>query len=143
MRKIFCDRCGKDITDEEKIGSAVFRWKDQEGHFIVSEAAVGYDSDYCPACMELMTTVASKIQAVEKTKPKKKAAAAAADQDTENEPKKPAKKGWAAKKEQIDTGKIGALYRNHWTPEQIADDMRLPIDVVRAQIAVITMEAPE
>lgn len=72
MRKIFCDRCGKDITDEEKIGSVLFSWKDQDG-LLRSQAAVGYDSDYCPACMELMITVASKIEAVGKTKPKKTA----------------------------------------------------------------------
>lgn len=115
MRKIICDRCGRDITPLEKLGYIAVNWRSSKTGDLTGDNP--YEAhDYCPACMEEILRVIDF-----------KAAAPEADPDpgepAEAEAVDEIKQAPAPKKKPIDKGKVFALNKAQWPIKKIADEM--------------------
>lgn len=98
MRKIYCDRCGKEIKHEADVFNARILDITKHCQFITAE------NDICGKCARDIAEYAKgqpADEAEEKTEEKKKA-------------------------ENIDIGKIKALWSAGWPVDDIAAEMNLP-----------------
>lgn len=104
MRKITCDRCGREIKGQKLIGYVVMGRRDVLDGKTVGDVKFR-DWDFCDKCMEELDAVIEN---------RKKPA---------TEPEK-----------KIDTGKVRALMDAGWTTEEIALDFHVPTDRIRQVI---------
>ncbi len=131
MIKYVCDRCGKDISDNERFGYIGISIRDKETGEVVAINDDFAECDYCDSCVE-------EIKAFIRNKPKKKVINRTkivikddenVSKSTETVAKQPAVKAeneqQAKKKNKIDVPKIFALKNAGWSVEKIAEEMRI------------------
>ena len=125
MKKIiyYCDRCHREI-DGRPVKLVVERW-DEDG-FVVEfpeDIAKAYaadlsDKDYCVECFETIAKLImpEEFDTAEEPEPI----------EEEPEPDKPKRK----RAQNIDMGKVGALYRSGKNAQWIADDMGISVKTI-------------
>lgn len=117
MIRIFCDRCGRDMTDEPAIGIIALNSMNNIDTCTIIDENEFEGRHYCAACM-------AEIRAVVGGKP-----APAREEPAKEEPaaeKKPSKASKPAEpRTKIDIGKILSLRNAGWAVKEIASDMGL------------------
>ncbi len=132
MKKVYCDRCGADITAQEAYGLIWMDYRDYEITLDMFYDSPWPDRDYCESCMaEILDFIKIKpgckaAPAVEEKKEEPVVAPEVpkvedVEEKAEPKPKKVAKA--TGKKKPLDKGKIGALYKAGWSVAKITDEI--------------------
>lgn len=113
MRKILCDRCGADLSKEERVGHIVIGYKDvyqdEEGITVEPIRSEYSDMDFCDNC----------IKEIEQVIAKKEIPVSIMNDSTENKQSKTKKEPQSS----IDIGKVMALRNAGWKIKDIAGEM--------------------
>lgn len=130
-----CDCCGKEILTDESYKAIVHKVMVQTGDYVVSDVETEMEKrDFCYDCMVKISDAIERVvktcglpftipanvnkdnfERIEKPAEVKKEEKHAAKKDPENN----------TRKNGVDHGKIIALWKNGWTPVQIARDMHI------------------
>ena len=121
MRKVICDRCGRDISDYDNTGYISVVWRPVKGPDEMSENPYE-DYDFCEDCLkDIVRVIDFKVVAAPE-EPENEEPGADPDPE-ESEVIEKIAQAPAPKKKPIDKGKVGALARAGWPPKKIADEM--------------------
>lgn len=121
MRKIICDRCGKDITSQDRIGYISINWRSAKDGSLVTDNKYE-DADFCEACMKSIVAV------VDLRTPEKEADVGPdpkENEETLDDLEDTAEVGEAGpirrEKKRVDLKELRELVKAGKTPQEIAD----------------------
>lgn len=106
MRKVICNRCGADISNQDEVGYIAMNHREIKSGFL-PDNNVHEDKDFCETCM------AEIEEFVNLTVKRKKS------------------RSNVVKNKEIDAGRVMALYDAGWTYIAIANDMSVTIRSVQ------------
>ena len=141
MIKIFCDRCGKEITKCNRIGYIALNSKDQKEGDLAEDNEFEKNA-YCSKCM-------SQIRAFIKAQPEESSEDGEKSQEVDTKCDKNdekcaqnEKKCNQGEKKAIDIGKIMALKNAGWKNKDIAGEMHMEPQAVANAIYKYKKTAP-
>lgn len=111
MIKVFCDRCGNEITASDRVGYLAWNFKETPDSSLVSDNPYE-DSHFCLHCMDEIRTFISGTEVRVRI-----------ENRIENRPKK-------NKRRRIDADKMWALKEAGLTAAQIAGEMQMTVPSV-------------
>ena len=121
MRKIICDRCGKEITSD-RIGYVAATWRSRSDNSFM-QLSPYEDADFCEDCTKDIVSIIDYHVKVEVEE-----AVIDADPEEEKPVEQPQK---VPVKKAVDKGKVSALAMAGWSMKKIADEMGVSPERIR------------
>lgn len=133
MIRYFCDRCGKDLDKEKRIGYIAVNTKDKAEGDLKGENDFE-NCHYCASCTDAIKKFIRKSSEESAELVKEAAPKASMQKERMDEAESDSADDNRGGRKRIDTGKILALKNAGWSVKDIADEMHLTPQQVSSQL---------